>query len=148
MNVPDGIDVAAPVISRHRRRIDAPVALLWDLHTTPDNWPTWQRDIASAQMVGAFEVGNSIRWATTDGFAVTSTIYQLETGRRVLWGGTAEQITGIHEWIFEPDGDGTVVLTNESWSFETPPADPEGVRLMLAASLEAWLGYLEQIAER
>lgn len=148
MTIPTEIDFAAPVVSRHRRRVAAPVDRLWNLHTAPNEWPTWQRDIAFAQSDGAFEVGSSIRWGTTDGFTVTSTIYQLEPGRRVLWGGAAEGITGIHEWLFEPDGEGTVVLTNESWSFDTMPAEPDEVRLMLAASLEAWLGYLQQVAEK
>ncbi len=148
MTTPREIDLAAPVISRHRRRIAAPVTRVWEIHTAVNEWTSWQHDIASADLDGGFEVGNSIHWATTGGFAVVSTIYQLEPGRRVLWGGTAEGITGIHEWVFEPDGDGTVVVTNESWSSEAASAEPDDVRQLLFASLEAWLGYLQQVAEK
>ena len=148
MSTPSAIDTAAPVVTHHRRLIDAPVQMLWDIHTAVNQWPEWQHDIASARLNGAFEVGNSFDWVTVDGFSVTSTIYRIEPQRRVLWGGTADGITGIHEWVFESDQDGTVVRTAESWSSEQAAADPDGIRTILAASLESWLTFLERRAAR
>jgi hypothetical protein len=43
------------------------------------------------------------------GFPVTSTVYEVADHARVLWGGTAGGITGIHEWIFEETADGVPI---------------------------------------
>jgi hypothetical protein len=42
------------------------------------------------------EPGTSFDW-TSYGFRVRSTMYDVDAGSRVLWGGTAEGITGMHE---------------------------------------------------
>ena len=54
-------------------------------------------------------------WASY-GFPVTSTIYNLVERSRVLWGGTAGGITGVHEWMFRETPGGVRVETNESFA--------------------------------
>jgi len=65
----------------------------------------------------------------------------------VLWGGTAEGITGIHEWLFTETPAGVHVETNESFAGERVEADATSMQTMLDASLAAWLGHLKVAAE-
>ncbi|MFF1487643.1 SRPBCC family protein [Streptomyces sp. NPDC058319] len=81
------------------------------------------------------------------GLSIGSTIYAVEAPRRILWGGTAHGITAIHEWRFEPDGDGTQVRNEESWSGAPVDADTENLRKLLSQSLDAWLERLRRTAE-
>src|ERR687892_286248 len=96
---PSGIDTTAPVVVRHSVDVSAPIEVVWRLHTDVNRWPEWQTDITAAHAEGAFVPGNAFTW-TSYGFTVTSTIYEVQEESRVLWGGTADGITGVHEWIF------------------------------------------------
>ena len=91
---------------------------------------------------------------TSSGFSVTSTIYDVSppTGdvsprSRTLWGGTAQGITGIHEWTFRDMTQGVIVATNESFAGEPVEADPAVMQSLLDTSLIAWLGHLKTAAE-
>jgi hypothetical protein len=74
-------------------------------------------------------------------------VYAVDAPHRILWGGPAHGITGIHEWTFTADGDATVVRTAESWDGEPVRADAGNLREALSASLVAWLGHLRRTAE-
>ncbi|MEU5140915.1 SRPBCC family protein [Streptomyces sp. NPDC021139] len=143
---PSGIDETAPVISRHRIRIAAPIERVWQLHTDVGAWPRWQTDIESARMDGPVTPGGTFHWVSA-GLSIGSTVYAVEAPRRILWGGTAHGITAIHEWRFEADGDGTQVRNEESWSGSPVDADVENQRRLLSQSLDAWLELLRRIAE-
>jgi hypothetical protein len=67
---------------------------------------------------------------------------------RILWGGTAGGITGVHEWLFEETRGGARVITNESFAGEAVEADKEGMQAALDGSLRAWLAQLKAAAER
>jgi len=90
--------------------------------------------------------GASFDW-TSYGFSVTSTVYDLAERSRVLWGGTAGGITGVHEWLFSETPSGVHVTTTESFSGEPVQADARGMQTVLDASLVAWLGHLKVAAE-
>jgi hypothetical protein len=66
---------------------------------------------------------------------------------RVLWGGTAEGITGIHERLFTETPGAVHVETNESLAGDPVEADATSMQSMLDASLAAWLGHLKAAAE-
>jgi uncharacterized protein YndB with AHSA1/START domain len=143
---PSNIDTAAPVIARHGTDIDAPLETVWRLHTDVNGWPEWQTDITEAQADRAFVPGASFTW-TSYGFTVTSTIYEVDEGARVLWGGTADGITGVHEWIFRETPTGVRVETNESFAGEPVEADADAMQNMLDGSLSSWLEHLKVAAE-
>ena len=149
---PNDIDLQAPVIARHSAVIDAPIEVLWRLHTDVDAWPAWQPDIETARLDGPFAPGSSFSWHTS-GLDIESTIYRVEPGRHVLWGGPGLGIFGIHSWTFTPVGGGTRVDTEESWDGVPVVAGDlvgQGGRLRgwLDQSLEDWLGHLERAARR
>jgi hypothetical protein len=146
MTNPSDIDSTAPVIARHSVDIAAPLRSAWRLHADVNHWPEWQTDITAAHAEGAFIPGAAFTW-TSYGFTVTSTIYEVDEGSRVLWGGTADGITGIHEWIFQETPTGVRVETNESFAGEPVQADADAMQTMLDTSLSSWLVHLKVAAE-
>jgi len=115
MAQPHDVDRTAPVLAHHEIDIDAPLERVWALHTHVDGWPGWQADITEARIEGPFGPGTSFDW-TSYGFSVRSTIHDVDANSRVLWGGAAEGITGIHEWLFSETPGGVHVETNESFA--------------------------------
>src|SRR5215469_6682534 len=146
MTIPTGIDGNAPVIARHETDIGAPLETVWRLHTDVNGWPAWQADITAARLDGPFEPGASFAW-TSKGFTVTSTIYAAVGHARVLWGGTAGGITGIHDWLFTQTPAGVHVTTRESFAGQPVEADTASMQAILDTSLAAWLKNLKAAAE-
>lgn len=140
------IDTAAAVVVRLDTVIDAPLSRIWDLHTDVTAWPSWQSDITTASADGPLAEGSVFHWSTF-GLDIDSTVYMIEPGRRILWGGPAHGITGIHEWTFTERDGRTFVQTAESWDGEPIRADRDGMRAALESSLTAWLAHLKQAAE-
>jgi hypothetical protein len=146
MSTPTDIDRAAPVIAHHEIEVEAPLEVVWQLHTDVNNWTTWHNDITSSHADGAFEPGTSFDW-TSFGFSVRSMIYEVTDRARVLWGGTADGITGLHEWIFNETPVGVRIITNESFAGDPVAADPAALQSALDASLTSWLAHLKVAAE-
>jgi uncharacterized protein YndB with AHSA1/START domain len=143
---PSDIDSTAPVIARHGVDIAAPLEAVWRLHTDVNGWPEWQTDITAAHAEGAFVSGAAFTW-TSHGFTVTSTIYEVMERSRVLWGGTADGVTGVHEWTFRETPTGVRVQTNESFAGEPVKAAASAMQALLDGSLSSWLGHLKVAAE-
>ena len=146
MSIPTGIDSDAPVRASHEIDINAPPDTVWRLHADVNSWPAWQTDITAAHIVGAFQPGTSFEW-TSYGFTVISTIYAVAERARVLWGGTAGGITGVHEWVFSRTPTGVHVTTEESFAGDPVQSDVTGMQSALDGSLVAWLRHLKAAAE-
>jgi uncharacterized protein YndB with AHSA1/START domain len=146
MATPTDVDKSAPVLAHHEVQIRAPLETVWQLHIDVNNWTSWQGAITEAHIDGPFEPGNSFDWSSY-GFDVTSQIYEMSDRRRTLWGGTAQGITGVHEWLFTDTDGGVRVTTNESFAGDPVSADVAGMQGQLDASLVAWLDYLRSAAE-
>ena len=153
MTTPTGIDGDAPVLARHEVAIQAPIETIWQLHIAVNEWPTWQPDITEAHLDGHFVPGASFDW-TGSGLGVTSTIYDVSSPAgevspraRTLWGGTAQGITGIHEWTFRDMTQGVLVATNESFAGAPVDGDPSTMQDILDTSLVSWLLHLKVAAE-
>ncbi|WP_432039530.1 SRPBCC family protein [Streptomyces cucumeris] len=141
------IDETAPVIVRLDTVIDAPLATVWELHTDIAAWPTWNTDIDEAELDGPLAPGASFNWRT-HGLSITSTVYELVAGERIVWGGDADGIAGIHVWTFERNGVQVTVRTEESWSGAPVEAAVDQPAKALHDSLESWLGHLKARAEQ
>ena len=87
-----------------------------------------------------------MHWSTA-GLQIASTVYAVEAPHRILWGGPAQGIIGIHEWTFTAAGDATIVTTAESWDGKPVRADTDNLRQALDASLVSWLDHLRKTAE-
>jgi uncharacterized protein YndB with AHSA1/START domain len=141
-----GIDTSAPVVARHSITIDAPLRRVWDLHTDVSGWTSWQDDITAASADGPLVPGSVFRW-TTFGMEIASTVHAVEEPYRILWGGPAHGIEGIHQWTFTEVDGMVLVRTEESWDGDPIRADAEGMAAALDASLTAWLERLKKTAE-
>ncbi|MGW0250500.1 SRPBCC family protein [Nocardia goodfellowii] len=141
------IDTTAPVVARHEIHIAAPLRRVWDLHTDIAAWTGWQPDITAATIDGPIEPGTVFRWSTF-GLDIESTIYAVRAPHRIVWGGPAHGITGIHVWTFTEEDDGVRARTEESWDGEPIRADVDGMRAALDSALAGWLGHLRRAAEQ
>ncbi|MGW5266383.1 MFS transporter [Microbispora sp. NPDC004025] len=141
------IDETAPVIVRLSTTIDAPIERVWALHTGIDAWPSWNGDIDTATLSGPVEPGSSFEW-TTHGLDITSTVFEVVPGERIVWGGPASGIDGVHVWTFTADGDRVTVRTEESWAGAPVEAAAEQLGQALHASLQSWLAALKTRAEQ
>ncbi|ARF81851.1 SRPBCC family protein [Kitasatospora aureofaciens] len=141
------IDESAPVIVRLSTEINAPLERVWSLHTGIDNWPVWNPDIDQARLQGPLTEGTSFTWRT-HGMEITSTVHELVPGARIVWGGPAHGIEGVHVWTFEQSGDRVVVRTEESWSGAPVDAATDQLAAALRTSLEDWLTCLKNRAEK
>lgn len=139
------IDRDAPVISHEEITVDAPLDVVWNLHTDINSWPTWRPDVTQAQLAGPFHVGSAFHWQT-GGLDITSTIAQVVTGSRTIWGGPAGGIDGVHVWEFLPRDTGTLVRTTESWNGDPVRANVTALQSALDASLQVWLKNLRDEA--
>jgi uncharacterized protein YndB with AHSA1/START domain len=146
MTNPTSVDETAPVIAHHEIDIMAPLEKVWALHVDVSGWTRWNRDMTLAHLDGPFTSGASFNWESY-GFPVTSTIYEVDARHRILCGGGAGGITGVHQWLFTPIGGGVHVETDESFAGEPVQADVAGMQSMLDASLLAWLNSLKAAAE-
>lgn len=140
------IDTDAPVVSRHEVLIDAPLQAIWDLHVDVAGWPSWHGDIDGTQPHGPLEPGAVFGWQTA-GLDITSTVAQLDAPHRVVWGGPAHGITGVHVWTFTDTGSGVLVRTEESWDGDPVRASADTLQPALDASLQSWLRELQRTAE-
>jgi Polyketide cyclase / dehydrase and lipid transport len=146
MSIPTGIDSDAPVRPHHEIGVNAPLDTVRRLHADVNSWPAWQADITAAHIDGAFQPGTSFEW-TSYGFTVISTIYAVAERARVLWGGTAGGITGVHEWVFSRAPAGVHVTTKEPFAGEPVQSGVTGMQSALDGSLAAWLGHLKAATE-
>ncbi|MFJ4696383.1 SRPBCC family protein [Streptomyces sp. NPDC088766] len=140
------IDETAPVIVRLSTVIDAPLERVWRLHTDIDSWADWNPDIDQADLDGPLLPGASFRWKT-HGLDITSTLREVVPGERVVWGGPADGIEGVHVWSFEEAGGQVTVRTEESWSGAPVEAATEELRQALSGSLTTWLDRLKSRSE-
>jgi hypothetical protein len=145
MTVPTGVDRDAPVIAVHEIDIAAALERVWRLHVEVDAWPRWQTEITAAHSEGALERGASFDWTSMG--SVSRRLSTTSPSQRVLWGGTAGGITGVHEWLFNETPEGVHVRTTESFAGEPVEADAAGMQPLLDASLVAWLAHLKAAVE-
>ncbi|MEU8824834.1 SRPBCC family protein [Streptomyces sp. NPDC048636] len=141
------IDESAPVIVRLDTVIDAPLTTVWELHTDIAAWPSWNADIDRTECNGPLLPGASFSWLT-HGLNITSTVYELVPGERIVWGGDVAGITGVHVWTFEQNGGQVTVRTEESWSGAPVEAEIDELAKGLHDSLESWLVHLKARAEQ
>ncbi|MEU1404780.1 SRPBCC family protein [Streptomyces sp. NPDC005728] len=141
------IDETAPVIVRLSTVIDAPLTTVWDVHTDIAAWPAWHTGVDRTTLNGPLQPGSSFSWRS-HGLDITSTVRELVPHERIVWGGPAAGITGLHVWTFEQNGDHVTVRTEESWSGAPVETAADHLGKALHESLENWLSDLKARAEQ
>ncbi|MDX3853150.1 SRPBCC family protein [Streptomyces sp. AK02-01A] len=141
------VDETAPVIVRVSTTINAALAKVWDIHTDIGAWATWNPDISQAEFAGPLVPGETFHWLT-HGLDITSTVREVVPAERIVWGGPAHGIDGVHVWMFDEKDGVVTVRTEESWSGAPIEAQPAAMEQALRQSLESWLGHLKSEAEQ
>lgn len=140
------INTDAPVITRDEIRINAPIERIWEIQTDVNSWPSWQPDVDGADADGPLEVGFVFRWQTA-GLDITSTVGEIDPPKRIAWGGPAQGTTAVHVWTLDPQDDGVLVKTQESWEGDPVDAQVETLQGALDKSLRDWLENLKRASE-
>lgn len=109
------IDTNAPLHARKEIVIHAPVERVWQIQAEIENWPSWQPDILTVKLDGDLKPGATFRWKA-QGLNISSHFHTVEPGRRIGWTGVAPGMYAIHNWTFEPHGETTLAITEESLS--------------------------------
>ena len=144
MNTP--ANTRAPLYARRQIVIAAPLDRVWDLQTTINAWPTWQRDITTAKLEGPLAAGSTFRWQAK-GLNITSQLHTVEPRHLIGWTGVSLGMAAIHNWTFEAQGTGTLVTTEESLSGWLTRLLKLSDAQFLEKSLQASLALLKAQAE-
>jgi uncharacterized protein YndB with AHSA1/START domain len=108
------INEGAPVVSRSEVEIAATPEAVWEVLTSFERWPSWNRAVRSMSVEGAVAPGTVFRWKAGPG-TITSRIQRVEPPRSIAWTGRTLGIDAIHVWHLEPRDGGTFVRTEESY---------------------------------
>jgi len=141
------IDRNAPMSARKEIFIEAPPEKVWALHTDINGWPRWQPDISSATLEGNLAAGTVFRWKAK-GLGITSTLQEVEPNLRISWTGNSLGMRAVHVWTFEPQDNGTRVVTEESLSGWFPRIVKLFMPTFLEKSLEQSLQVLKTHVEQ
>lgn len=140
------IDHNAPMAARKEILINAPIEKVWSLETDINRWSNWQPGVSQAQLDGELAVGSVFRWKG-QGLNIVSTLGEVDAPHRIGWTGKAIGMDAVHIWTFEPAGDQTRVISEESWSGWFTRLLKLFDRQMLEKSIEKSLQVLKQQAE-
>ncbi|WP_433534427.1 SRPBCC family protein [Micromonospora sp. CA-249363] len=146
-----GIDLAAPVLSRHSVTVAASADIVWRILTDIDAWTTWLPEISYARLEtpGPLAPGSVFRWSA-GGMEIESTIVEVRPQERLVWRGYGDGpdgVLGVHVWALTSDGDGVEVSTEESFAGPPVDADPAPFQEGLDTTLAGWLDRLKRTAE-
>ncbi len=140
------INPQAPLVTRKEIFIQASPEAVWKIQTDINAWKDWQPDIAKSLLQGPLEAGSIFQW-TSGGFAITSTLQEVELHRHIAWTGQAFGSKVRHIWVFKPENGGTLLTTEESMEGWLISLMKLVMPRFLDQSLDVWLRSLKNKAE-
>jgi uncharacterized protein YndB with AHSA1/START domain len=140
------VNLKAPAIARHEIMVHAPVETIWGILSDIDHSSAWYPAVSQSKLEGLLLPGSVFRWKS-GGTPILSTLQEVEPHHRISWTGKAPGTQAIHIWILEPQADGVLVMTEESFEGWLVPLLKGMMQSMLDTSLQAWLKHLKQYAE-
>jgi len=142
----NGINRAAAVVGRSETEVAAAREVVWEVLTGIEHWPSWNPDVKSVSMHGAFAEGSVFRWKTGSA-AITSTLEHVEAPRRVAWSGRGYGLEAFHVYALEARNGVTVVRTEESYDGLVARLLRRRLQKTLDGALESGLRHLKAEAE-
>lgn len=140
------INQAAPAVASQRIEINAPPAVVWELLSAIDQWPSWNPDIKQATLAGELKPGVSFVWKAGPN-VITSQLQAVEPLRLIAWTGQTMGIRAVHVWRIEARGAKTIATSEESWDGWLPRLLKAYSTKTLAASTARALALLKAAAE-
>jgi hypothetical protein len=144
---PTGIDREAPVVGASEIVLAASLGKVWDVLTSFERWPNWNRDVKSMSIDGPVAAGTRFRWKAGPG-TITSTIVQVAPPRMIGWTGRTFGIKAIHFWHLEARNGETLVGTEESYDGLVARLFSGRLKKTLDDALADGLRYLKAEVER
>jgi uncharacterized protein YndB with AHSA1/START domain len=141
------IDRDAPATASGEIPIAAPAETVWDVLSDLPNWPTWNADVRSMSMQGPLEPGTEFRWRSGPA-SVRSELQVVDPPREIAWTGTTMGIHAVHVFRFQPEDEGTLVRSEESFSGPIPRVLRSYSRRILQRGIDGILVALKAEAER
>ena len=93
--------------------IDANIWKVWEILSTIENWPRWQRAVSKVSVKSSIRTGAVFHW-TTGGMSIRSIIEDIEAPGKIVWTGKALGTRARHAWLLAENGGSTTVETSES----------------------------------
>lgn len=140
------INTTAPAIARHEIMIHASSEKIWQFLADINHWSTWYPAVSEAKLEGLLQPGSTFRWKS-GGTAIQSTLQEVEPHHRLSWTGKALGTRAIHIWRLEPQPNGVLVKTEESFDGWLVGWLKGMMQKTLDTSLQTWLEHLKQKAE-
>ncbi len=107
------INSSAPVKSKGKIIIDAPVEKVWQVLKTINNWPSWQLEVTESNLNGEPKEGAEFKWKA-GGLSFSSKIHTNHLLKEFGWTGKTFGTSAIHNWIFSGENGKTVIKDEES----------------------------------
>ena len=139
-------DGSAPVRESGEIVIAARPELVWDMLTDLASWPGWMPGVTRVRVEGPARVGTKFEWKAGPG-TIRSEILEADRPRSVGWRGRTFGTTALHVWLMEDHGDGTRVVTEESWRGVLPRVLRSLMRRTVRKALDDGLPALKREAE-
>jgi hypothetical protein len=105
----------APVIAKQQILIPGKPESVWNVLTDIEQWPTWQRAVTHAKLLGEVKSGTPFRWKAS-GVTLHSNIHTCIPFRYFGWTGKTIGASAVHNWRFDEHGDETLVNVEETLS--------------------------------
>lgn len=118
INWPENYAPADAVFYVHNKiLIDASPERIWQVLIQAETWPSWYQGALNVEVInsdtGLLEADSVFKWKTM-GLNFTSKITEFEQPYRLSWESDRSFIRGYHAWLLVPQGDKTLLVTDES----------------------------------
>ncbi len=139
------IDEAAPIRSEHEVRVEAPVERVWALLSDPAGWPEIDPGVRDVRLDGPVQVDARFTWRNGS-TKLRSRFAVVDARSELTWTGSALGSRAVHRHVLTPEGDATLLHTEESMAGTLLGLFYDSRKLH--AALAHWLGALKAAAER
>src|SRR4051794_36725408 len=89
------VDTSAPVLVSTAIDVHAPAEVVWRVLADLEQWPAWNRAVASVSIEGHIAPGSDFSWKAGPG-TIRSTLLEVERPRFIAWSGNTLGLRAIH----------------------------------------------------
>ena len=140
------IDANAPVKSVRTIGVHAAPSEVWRLLADIPHWADWNTDVRNVSAPDGIRPGATFTWRSGPG-RIRSTLAAVEPERELSWTGRSLGIRAVHVYRLQPEGAGTTVVLEESWTGLPARLMRRRCQVMLDSALESGLARLKAAAE-
>jgi len=141
------VDTNASVVVATAIDVKAPAEIVWSVLADIEEWPSWNRAVASVSIQGDIAPGTEFEWKAGPG-RIRSTLLQVERPSFIAWSGQTLGLRANHAFALHANGERTTVRTEESYTGLVARLLRVPIRRSLARALDEGLVDLKAQAER